>query len=118
MNASTSRCISQCATFCSMYCSVIPLKIARLGSSWKKQAEMPIFSMFGLHRRGEDVFEIVPRALPRIGLVTGVVDRHLHQSRNVGVRDSSGAIECAERRWYADIGFHLREPCDERLRRG
>ena len=45
MKASTSRCISQCATFCSMYCSVMPLKIARLGSSWKKQAEMPIFSM-------------------------------------------------------------------------
>ncbi len=33
MKASTSRCISQCATFCSMYCNVIPLKIARLGSS-------------------------------------------------------------------------------------
>ena len=45
MKASTSRCISQCATFCSMYCSVIPLKIARCGSSWKKQAEMPILSM-------------------------------------------------------------------------
>ena len=45
MKASTSRCISQCATFCSMYCSVIPLKIARLGSAWKKQAAMPILSM-------------------------------------------------------------------------
>ena len=51
MNASTSRCISQCATFCSMYCSVIPLKIARFGSSWKKQAEMPILSMVGKCRR-------------------------------------------------------------------
>ena len=51
MNASTSRCISQCATFCSMYCSVMPLKIARLGSSWKKQAEMPILSMAGNWRR-------------------------------------------------------------------
>jgi hypothetical protein len=45
MNASTSRCMSQWATFCSMYCSVIPLKMRRLGSAWKKHAEMPILSM-------------------------------------------------------------------------
>ena len=28
-----------------MYCSVMPLKIGRCGSSWKKHAEMPILSM-------------------------------------------------------------------------
>ena len=50
MNASTSRCISQCATFCSMYCSVIPLKIARFGSAWKNDAEMPILTWAGAWR--------------------------------------------------------------------
>src|SRR6185295_6048655 len=83
MNASTSRCISQWATFCSMYCSVIPLKIARFGSSWKKQAAMPILSM-GSDGGGEDPLEILARARAGVGLVAGVVNRNFDQRGNVG----------------------------------
>src|SRR5687768_2261732 len=48
MNASTSRCISQCAMFCSMYCSVMPLKIGRVASAWKNDAETPMRSIVPL----------------------------------------------------------------------
>jgi hypothetical protein len=36
--------MTQCAIDCSTYCSVLPVKIGRAGSAWKKQALMPILS--------------------------------------------------------------------------
>src|SRR5258706_646917 len=94
IRAIASFCMTQCAIFCSMYCSVMPLNIARLGSAWKKHAEMPIFNMgmertmtcAGSDRLGEDVFEIRARAWPRVGLMTDVVDGDVDQRRNIGAR--------------------------------
>src|SRR5437899_7643334 len=114
MRASTSRCISQCATFCSMYCSVIPLKTARCGSSWKKHAEMPIFSMMlRLDRRGEHLHKIVARALARIRQMTGIVNRDVDERRNIRLRNGSLRHVSSECRRNAELGFHPHEPVDK-----
>src|SRR5437773_7823842 len=86
ISAIVSFCITQCAISCSTYCSVLPLKTSRSGSAWKKQAEMPIFSMQS-DRLGEDPFEVRARARAGIGLVADVVDRHLDQRRDIRRRD-------------------------------
>ena len=37
ITASTPLDITQCAIVCSTYCSVLPVKIGRVGSAWKKR---------------------------------------------------------------------------------
>src|SRR5664279_2409012 len=75
MTASAPVDITQCAIDCSTYCSVLPLKMSRGTSAWKKQAEMPTLmrSRFGApHRLREQALEIGRGDRLRIGLVADV----------------------------------------------
>src|SRR5438128_11769053 len=102
MSAMASCCITQCAMFCSMYCSVMPLKMARCGSAWKKQAEMPIFNIGDppelLHRFRKNPLEVLARTRSRIGLMAGIVDRHIDQRGDVGLGHRSFRFIGRERR--------------------
>src|SRR5687767_259424 len=86
MNASTSPDMIQLAADCSRYWIDLVGRKARDGSGYSRRAETPILrGSMGMMLQGlpEDALEILPRALPRVGLVAGVVHGDVDQLRQV-----------------------------------
>src|SRR5512137_214031 len=99
---------------CSTYCSVLPAKIGRCGSAWKKHAEMPMRGrslIRGLksERLLEEAREVRARTRPRIGLVADVLLGDVHHRRDLLLLHA----DRRQRRRDSDCAFQVAEPANE-----